>query len=173
MPFQKTRGTAAPRGQCHTGSDRRRARSRDHGTRSPARLAARHPAPATAETAKGTRLIVGPDIKLKGVEITVCDPLVVWGTVEAAIDSWVIQIAERGVFKGTDSIDFAEIRGRLERRTHRTLIIDRACQRQAVRKNPLWPHQNRGRRRTVRRCRPRRQHQAPAPRGHAAQTGLG
>jgi len=84
--------------------------ARDH----PAPVAARPPAPPTAETAKGSRLIVGPDIKLKGVEITDCDTLVVEGTVEAAMDSRVIQIAERGVFKGTVSIDVAEIRGRFE-----------------------------------------------------------
>ena len=62
----------------------------------------------------GSRLIVGPDIKLKGVEITDCDTLVVEGTVEASMDSRVVQIAEHGVFKGTVSIDVAEIRGRFE-----------------------------------------------------------
>jgi cytoskeletal protein CcmA (bactofilin family) len=74
----------------------------------------RSPAPAQADPARGSRLIVGPDIKLKGVEITDCDTLVVEGTVEAAMDSRVIQIAERGVFKGTVSIDIAEIHGRFE-----------------------------------------------------------
>lgn len=67
-----------------------------------------------SEHAGGSRLIVGPDIKLKGVEITDCDTLVVEGTVEAAMDSRVVQIAETGVFKGTVSIDVAEIRGRFE-----------------------------------------------------------
>lgn len=62
----------------------------------------------------GSRLIVGPDIKLKGVEITDCDTLVVEGRVEASMDSRVIQIAENGVFSGTVSIDVAEIRGRFE-----------------------------------------------------------
>ena len=63
---------------------------------------------------KGSKLIVGPDIKLKGVEITDCDTLVVEGRVEASMDSRVIQIAEQGVFCGTAGIDIAEIRGRFE-----------------------------------------------------------
>lgn len=67
-----------------------------------------------SDTGTGSRLIVGPDIKLKGVEITDCDTLVVEGTVEASMDSRVVQIAEHGVFNGTVSIDIAEIRGRFE-----------------------------------------------------------
>ena len=63
---------------------------------------------------KGSKLIVGPDIKLKGAEITDCDTLVVEGRVEAAMDSRVIQIAEHGLFSGTVGIDLAEIRGRFE-----------------------------------------------------------
>ena len=62
----------------------------------------------------GSRLIVGPDIKLKGVEITDCDTLVVEGTVEASMDSRVVQIADHGVFNGKVSIDIAEIRGRFD-----------------------------------------------------------
>jgi len=71
------------------------------------------PAPARSGD-KGSKLIVGPDIKLKGAEITDCDTLVVEGRVEAAMDSRVIQIAEQGVFHGTAGIDVAEIRGRFE-----------------------------------------------------------
>ncbi len=59
----------------------------------------------------GSKLIVGPNIKLKGVEITDCDTLVVEGRVEATMDSRVIQIAENGAFKGSADIDIAEIRG--------------------------------------------------------------
>lgn len=70
--------------------------------------------PARAEEPVGSRLIVGPDIKLRGVEITDCDTLVVEGRVEASMDSRVVQIAETGVFAGTVSIDVAEIRGRFE-----------------------------------------------------------
>lgn len=62
----------------------------------------------------GSRLIVGPNIKLKGVEITDCDTLVVEGTVEATMDSRVIQIAATGAFKGSADIDIAEIHGQFE-----------------------------------------------------------
>jgi cytoskeletal protein CcmA (bactofilin family) len=62
----------------------------------------------------GSKLIVGPNIKLKGVEITDCDTLVVEGRVEATMDSRVIQIAERGAFKGSAEIDIAEIRGEFD-----------------------------------------------------------
>jgi cytoskeletal protein CcmA (bactofilin family) len=71
-------------------------------------------APARVEEPAGSKLIVGPDIKLRGVEITDCDTLVVEGRVEASMDSRVVQIAESGVFAGTVSIDVAEIRGRFE-----------------------------------------------------------
>ncbi|MES2481061.1 MAG: polymer-forming cytoskeletal protein [Pseudomonadota bacterium] len=66
---------------------------------------------ATAVQESESRLIVGPNIKLKGVEITDCDTLVVEGSVEATMDSRLMQIAARGSFKGTAEIDIAEIRG--------------------------------------------------------------
>ncbi len=70
------------------------------------------PNPAASITpAGGSRLIVGPNIKLKGVEITDCDTLVVEGLVEATMDSRLMQIAEIGAFKGSAEIDIAEIRG--------------------------------------------------------------
>lgn len=62
----------------------------------------------------GSKLTVGPNIKLKGVEITDCDTLVVEGLVEATMDSRVIQIAEQGAFKGSAEIDVAEIRGQFD-----------------------------------------------------------
>jgi len=69
-------------------------------------------APAVTALAEGgSKLTVGPNIKLKGVEITDCDTLVVEGFVEATMDSRVIQIAEQGAFKGSAEIDVAEIRG--------------------------------------------------------------
>lgn len=61
-----------------------------------------------------SRLIVGPNIKLKGVEINDCDTLVVEGRVEAAVKSRTIQIAERGSFVGEADADAAEIRGAFE-----------------------------------------------------------
>jgi cytoskeletal protein CcmA (bactofilin family) len=74
------------------------------------------PAAAAANTAKEgeSKLTVGPNIKLKGVEITDCDTLVVEGSVEATMDSRLMQIAERGSFQGSAEIDIAEIRGQFE-----------------------------------------------------------
>ena len=74
--------------------------------------AASSTAPAASSSKEsGSKLTVGPNIKLKGVEITDCDTLVVEGLVEATMDSRVIQIAEHGAFKGSAEIDIAEIRG--------------------------------------------------------------
>ncbi|MDO9451086.1 MAG: polymer-forming cytoskeletal protein [Rugosibacter sp.] len=73
--------------------------------------------PATqpkSETGVGNRLLVGPDVKLKGAEILDCDTLVVEGRVEATMDSHIIRIAEQGIFCGTVSIDTAEIHGSFE-----------------------------------------------------------
>lgn len=69
---------------------------------------------AATETGMGARLIVGPDVKLKGAEILDCDTLVVEGRVEATMDSRVIRIAEHGSFIGKVSIDIAEIHGMFE-----------------------------------------------------------
>ena len=73
--------------------------------------ASAEPAPARAETEAGSKLIVGPNIKLKGVEIHDCDTLVVEGRVEATMVSRTIQIAEHGAFEGKVDVDVAEIRG--------------------------------------------------------------
>jgi cytoskeletal protein CcmA (bactofilin family) len=62
----------------------------------------------------GSKLIVGPNIKLKGVEITDCDTLVIEGFVEATIYSRVLQISEVGAFKGAAEIEIAEIRGKFD-----------------------------------------------------------
>lgn len=74
--------------------------------------AAKSDKPKTEVT--GSRLIVGPDVKLKGAEILDCDTLVVEGRVEATMDSRVIHIAENGSFSGKVSIDVAEIHGNFE-----------------------------------------------------------
>jgi cytoskeletal protein CcmA (bactofilin family) len=74
-------------------------------------------APATELMAGGageSRLIVGPEVKLKGAEILDCDTLVVEGRVEATMDSRVLRIAEKGAYKGTVGIDIAEIHGHFE-----------------------------------------------------------
>lgn len=80
---------------------------------SPATASA-NPATNLAENTMGARLIVGPDVKLKGAEILDCDTLVVEGRVEATMDSRVIRIADQGAFAGKVSIDIAEIHGTFE-----------------------------------------------------------
>lgn len=73
------------------------------------------PAPAAApETESPSRLVVGPDVKLKGAEILDCDTLIVEGRVEATMDSRVLRIAEKGAFSGKVGIDVAEIHGHFE-----------------------------------------------------------
>jgi cytoskeletal protein CcmA (bactofilin family) len=84
--------------------------------RGPAHAApqAAEPAAAPAQSGEeggGSKLIVGPNIKLKGVEIEDCDTLVVEGRIEATMVSRAIQIAERGSFNGKVDVDVAEVRG--------------------------------------------------------------
>jgi cytoskeletal protein CcmA (bactofilin family) len=81
---------------------------------SPRTDAAHGAKPASQGAESVSKLIVGPDIKLKGAEITDCDTLVVEGRVEAAMESRVLQIAEIGVFVGKAAVDMAEIRGRFD-----------------------------------------------------------
>ncbi len=84
----------------------------------PASITNAHNASAAAAAAGSpdvrSKLTVGPNIKLKGVEITDCDTLVVEGRVEATIDSRVIQISEKGAVIGTAEFDVAEIRGEFD-----------------------------------------------------------
>ena len=72
-------------------------------------------APTTSKREAETRkLIVGREISLSG-EITACDRLVVEGSVEANLANCRdIDIADSGLFKGSASIDEAEVRGRFE-----------------------------------------------------------
>jgi cytoskeletal protein CcmA (bactofilin family) len=67
-----------------------------------------------ADARREAKLVVGPEIKIKGVEISDCDTLVVEGRIEATLDSRVLEITEHGVFQGTIAVDNAEIRGRFE-----------------------------------------------------------
>ena len=78
-------------------------------------------APATATTpdapdlglgdAPGSKLFIGVNIKLKGVEISDCDVLVIEGEVDATVHSKLMQIASPGTLHGTALIDVAEIYG--------------------------------------------------------------
>jgi len=67
--------------------------------------------PAIGPDTPGSKLWVGPKIKLKGVEISDCDVLVVEGEVEATVNSKAMQIAQPGTLKGDVTIDVAEIYG--------------------------------------------------------------
>jgi cytoskeletal protein CcmA (bactofilin family) len=79
----------------------------------PGAQAAATPAKADENTG-GSKLIVGPNIKLRGVEIDNCDTLVVEGRVEATMVSRAIQVAEHGAFSGKVDVDVAEIRGEFQ-----------------------------------------------------------
>ena len=59
----------------------------------------------------GSKLFIGVNIKLKGVEISDCDVLVIEGQVQATVNSKVMQIDQPGALTGTALIDVAEIRG--------------------------------------------------------------
>src|SRR6267143_2040257 len=60
------------------------------------------------------KLTVGREITLSG-EITSCDKLIIEGSVEANLNNCRdVEIAETGLFKGTASIEEAEILGRFE-----------------------------------------------------------
>lgn len=60
-----------------------------------------------------SRLIVGRDIRLKG-EISDCQVLTVEGQVEAAFSGRLMEVAQTGVFRGTASVETAEIHGRID-----------------------------------------------------------
>lgn len=83
------------------------------------------PASAPAAASGSAMLTVGPNIKLRGVEITDCDTLLVEGTVEATMKSRVIQIADKGTFKGSVEVDIAEVRGTFDGdlTAHEKLVI--------------------------------------------------
>ena len=68
------------------------------------------PQPSPEEVA-GSKLFVGVNIKLKGVEISNCDVLVIEGQVDATINSKVMEISKPGTLTGTAVIDIAEIHG--------------------------------------------------------------
>jgi len=59
----------------------------------------------------GSKLSIGANIKLKGVEISDCDVMVIEGHAEATVHSHVMEIAKPGTLTGTAMIDVAEIHG--------------------------------------------------------------
>jgi cytoskeletal protein CcmA (bactofilin family) len=84
------------------------------GAAAPAKAPATTPHGESEIAPSASRLIVGPDVKLKGAEILDCDTLVVEGRVEAVMDSRVIRITEKGAFCGKVGIDVAEIFGEFD-----------------------------------------------------------
>ena len=74
----------------------------------PAANPAARPAPGESGESK---LFVGVHIKLKGVEISDCDALVIEGQVEATVHSKAMEIAKPGTLKGNAQIDVAEVHG--------------------------------------------------------------
>jgi cytoskeletal protein CcmA (bactofilin family) len=78
----------------------------------------RRPGDLAAQPRRGDsevrKLTVGREITLSG-EITSCDKLVIEGSVEANLNNCRdVEIAESGLFKGSASIEEAEIQGRFE-----------------------------------------------------------
>ena len=69
------------------------------------------PAASPAKDSSESKLFVGINIKLKGVEITDCDALVIEGQDEATVHSKAMEIAKPGTHKGNAQIDIAEIHG--------------------------------------------------------------
>jgi cytoskeletal protein CcmA (bactofilin family) len=102
---------------------RKREEKRDENLFRPSQAVTSAPLPAAnaeveatlpGNSRKEAKLVVGPDIKLKGVEISDCDTLIVEGRVEATLDSRVLEITPHGVFQGTIAVDNAEVHGRFE-----------------------------------------------------------
>ncbi|MEO8485872.1 MAG: polymer-forming cytoskeletal protein [Betaproteobacteria bacterium] len=86
-----------------------------------------HDAPAAgAAPSGGAKLIVGRNVKLKGVEISDCEMVVVEGQVEASVTAKGMQIAKPGTLKGNAVIDIAEIDGDFtgELTAHTKLVVN-------------------------------------------------
>jgi cytoskeletal protein CcmA (bactofilin family) len=83
-----------------------------------------HASTPVLSDAPGSKLFVGVNIKLKGVEISDCDALVIEGQVEATVHSKLMQVAQPGTLHGTALIDIAEIHGEFSGElTARTRLI--------------------------------------------------
>jgi cytoskeletal protein CcmA (bactofilin family) len=124
--FNRTRDTRAPQSPAPAPAPQAsapQAAARPAAVPAPAAVPPAAPEPRGDEG--GSKLIVGPNIKLKGVEIDDCDTLVVEGRVEATMVSRAIQIAEHGAFSGKVDVDVAEIRGAFqgEMTARRKLVI--------------------------------------------------
>ena len=76
------------------------------------RLSEEGPEPRPAPFKEDSRLIVGRHIRLKG-EITNCQVLTVEGQVEAAFSGRLLEVADNGLFRGSATVETAEIHGRI------------------------------------------------------------
>ncbi len=109
--------TSSPYGSGSASSGQSSATQPSYASTQPGALTGASGMPGTAPSVAkegGSKLTVGPNIKLKGVEITDCDTLVVEGLVEATMDSRLMQISQQGAFKGSAEIDIAEIHGEFD-----------------------------------------------------------
>ena len=77
----------------------------------PAPAQAARPGTAPVAEPPGSKLLVGVNIKLKGVEINDCDALVIEGHVEATVHSKAMEIAKPGTLLGTVLVEVAEVHG--------------------------------------------------------------
>ena len=78
---------------------------------SPTPATTTEPAAATGSPESGSKLSIGININLKGVEISNCDVIVIDGNVDATINSKIMEIGQPGRLNGTAIIDVAEIHG--------------------------------------------------------------
>lgn len=106
-PGNPLRGSpAAPPGAPHAPAP-----TRDGNPTPPAGAAGDTRAHAGVGESSQSKLSVGINIRLKGVEISNCDALFIEGQVEATVNSKAMEIAKPGALKGTATIDVAEIHG--------------------------------------------------------------
>jgi cytoskeletal protein CcmA (bactofilin family) len=121
VPSRATPGAAAPRAAPAAAAPVREPRVAPAALGNDPAPTAVAPAPATAAApdapdlgvgdAPGSKLFIGVNIKLKGVEISDCDVLVIEGQADATVHSKLMQIASPGTLHGTALIDVAEIYG--------------------------------------------------------------
>lgn len=63
---------------------------------------------------ENNKLVVGPDVVLKGANIGDCETVVIEGSAEASVECGLLRIARGGAFNGAVEVDNAEIAGRFE-----------------------------------------------------------
>lgn len=95
-----------------------------HANPPPLQMPEAPPPMAMHDETPGSKLFVGVNIKLKGVEISDCDVLVIEGQVEATVHSKQMEVSQPGTLHGTALIDVAEVHGEFSGElTARTRLI--------------------------------------------------